>query len=118
MSTSYAPAPLAARLALTLIVSSLLPRAPTNPGGLSDRAILYIAAAAVALLVVSIVGCIVCCRRTRRAAPSAVGDDALRAEVVELRAEVAKLRAAQPSDQGDGFVPPPPLYDVKADMKV
>jgi hypothetical protein len=97
-------------------MSSLLPRAPTNPGGLADRAILYIAAASVALLVVSIVGCIVCCRRPRRAAVE--GDEALRAEVVELRAEVAKLRAAQPSDRADGFVPPPPLYDAKADVKV
>jgi hypothetical protein len=114
MSTSYAPSPLAARPTLTLAVSILLPRAPTNPGGLSDRAILYVAAAAVALLVVSIVGCIVCCRRTRRTIPPAVeGDDALRAEVVELRAEVAKLRAAQPSNREDGFVPPP-SYDTKA----
>jgi hypothetical protein len=101
-----------------LALPSLLRRAPTNPGGLSDRAILYIAAAAVALLVVSVVSCIVCCRRTRRAAPPAAEqDEALRAEVVQLRAEVAKLRAAQPSDRADNFAPPP-SYDVKADGMV
>jgi hypothetical protein len=80
---------------------------------------LYIAVASFVLFVVSIVGCTVCCcRRTRRAAPPvAEGDDALRAEVVELRTEVAKLRATQQSYRGDGVVSPP-LYDAKADGMV
>jgi hypothetical protein len=92
--------------------------ATSTDGPLSDRAILYISVASVALLVVSIVGCIVCCKRTRRVAPSAAeGDEALRAEVVELRTEVAKLRAVQQPYRGDGVVPPP-LYDAKADGMV